>query len=790
MNTTKTLLAASLVSAAALAAGGAILPSGDATGATDFAAIQGAIDAAGSGGTVELGSGTFCIDAQLMVTNGVTLAGQGWERTIIKQTATDRVATLTEGARLEGVTVTGGNLTANWTHGAGVSVDNGTVSWCRVWYNKSTGRNIHGAGVHIATGTIDHSIVAFNQAGTYTSSGGGIGTYNTSGTILIDACLVYGNSASVTDTGGKGGGICVNMGNPTVTIRNTTVAGNSASGSGGGLNNASYGNKVKLVNCIVSGNEAGSDADIVAGTLASGSSNNLLGVDPAFADAANGDYHLTATSPAIGAGATYAGIGVDLDNVAFANPPAVGCYEYGERAADPEFAPAPGSTFYPSAGVTLSCATEGASIYYTTDGSVPTDSGTLYTAPVVLAATTTIKARAYATGLGPSAVVSATYTFKRPVPKPSAFKKSVEITLATDALAGVATGGPALVRLDESAIDGFDYGDFSLPNGGDLMFFDANGTPLPHEVDTWDENGESLVWVKLPSTAANTKIVMYYGNGTVSSEEPEDVWTDYVGVWHFEEATAAAATHSYGTYANSTATAGVDGHVAQYAVTNETGRFGKCFRVNDSTGSKSGNYNYGGVWVADSGTGSPVDGGQNFTISGWFKHDHFDYYWDHFFYKRQKSGNTGSPNNAFAIESNSSTGSNPQIYPRGSSGKGTVALSENQGIYDKWAYITFVYDGTVCTVYKNGTQTGWVTIDACIDNDSPLVFGNNCDVASGDMGDAAWNGWIDEVRYSAGSKSAAWVAAEYAAMNAGATDIFAYGAAQNAKSSGAVIFVQ
>ena len=764
-----------------------------ATPAATRQAIQAAIDAAApTAGTVALAAGLFEIDAQLMVTNGVSLVGQGWESTIVKQTATDRVATLAEGARLEGVTVTGGNLTANWTHGAGVSVDNGTISWCRVWYNKSTGRNIHGAGVHIATGTIDHSIVAFNQAGTYTSSGGGIGTYNTSGTILIDACLVYGNSASVTDTGGKGGGICVNMANPTVTIRNTTIAGNSASGSGGGLNNASYGNKVKLVNCIVSGNEANSDDDIVPGTLASGSSNNLLGVDPSFADAENDDYHLSAGSPAVGAGVFYADIGNDLDGVAFdGDQPSAGCYEYVESAENPVFDPAPGSTFFPSASVTLSCATQGASIHYTTDSSVPTDSSTPYTAPIALSATTTIKARAYAAGKRPSGVVSATYTRKRPVPKPSAFKKSVEITLATNlAETAITTGLPALVRLGGSTIDGFDYGDFTLPNGGDLMFFDENGTPLPHEVDAWDEAGESLVWVKLPSTAENTKIVLYYGNGTVSSEEPEDVWTDYVGVWHFEEATAAAAANSYGTYANSTAIAGIDGNIAEHTVTNEAGRIGKGFRVNDSTGKKdtAEKYNYGGVWVDDSGSGSPVDGGQNFTLSGWFKHGEFDYYWDHIFYKRQKSNNTGSPTGSFAIECNSQ-GSAPSPLARGSGNYGASGtLSSN--LRGSWGHLTFVFNGTNCKVYENGAKVGDASVPACVDNDSPLVFGNNCDIASGLVGDCAWNGWIDEVRFSAGSKSAAWVAAEYAAMNMSATDIFAYGAATSVQSSGAVIFVR
>ena len=758
--------------------------------------IQAAIDAAAAqspAGTVTLGAGTFEIDAQLMVTNGVTLQGQGWDSTIIRQTATDRVATLAGGARLQGVTATGGRLTAGWTHGPGLLVEDGTVSWCRIVDNISTGRNVHGGGVNITKGTVDHCIVAFNQAGTYTSSGGGIGTYNTSGTFVIDTCLVHDNTTSVTDSAGKGGGICVNMGNPTVTIRNTTVAGNSASGSGGDLNNASYGNKVMLVNCIVLGNAADPDHDIVTGTLASGSSNNLLGVDPSFVDPSNGDFHLSAGSPAVGAGISYADIGNDLDGVAFdGDEPSVGCYEYAESAANPAFDPAPGSTFYPTASVTLSCAMPAASIYYTTDGSVPTDSSTPYSGPIAIDAKTTIKARAYATGKRPSGVVSATYTLKRPVPKPSAFKKSVEITLATDALAGIPSGVPALVRLSETTVAGFDYDDFSLANGGDMMFFDGNGTPLPHEVDTWDETGESLVWVKLASTAANTKIVMYYGNGTVSSEEPEDVWTDYVGVWHFEEATAATTAYSYGTYANSTATAGIDGHVAQHTVTNEVGRFGKGFRTNDSTGKQVGNYNNGGVWVADSGSGSPVDGGQNFTISGWFKHGNFDYSWDHLFYKREKSNNSTdkSPHkDAFAIECNASSGTTPNPYARGSSNTGGHKGLPNN-LVDQWGYLTFVYEGNVCRLYENGGSLGWVTITACIDNDSPLVFGNNCNVASGLIGDSAWNGWIDEVRYSAGSKSAAWVAAEYAAMNVSATDIFAYGAATGTQSAGAVISVR
>ena len=81
--------------------------------------------------------------------------------------------------------------------------------------------------------------------------------------------------------------------------------------------------------------------------------------------------------------------------------------------ATPAFAPA-SCNFYPSTNVTLSCATEGATIRYTLDGSNPTSSSAEYTAPIALSATTTVKARAYATDMSPSAVASATYTYTEP----------------------------------------------------------------------------------------------------------------------------------------------------------------------------------------------------------------------------------------------------------------------------------------------------------------------------------------------------------------------------------------
>lgn len=84
----------------------------------------------------------------------------------------------------------------------------------------------------------------------------------------------------------------------------------------------------------------------------------------------------------------------------------------------PVFSPAAGG-YGPTQSVTLSSGTPGAMIYYTTDGSTPTTSSTLYTGAISVSSTETIKAIAVTTGTHNSAVVSATYTINGAVATPA-----------------------------------------------------------------------------------------------------------------------------------------------------------------------------------------------------------------------------------------------------------------------------------------------------------------------------------------------------------------------------------
>src|SRR5258708_706404 len=77
--------------------------------------------------------------------------------------------------------------------------------------------------------------------------------------------------------------------------------------------------------------------------------------------------------------------------------------------ATPSITP-PGATFPTSTTVTLQCATAGSYIYYTLDGNDPTLASPLYPVPFTLGNSATLKARAYASGLSPSAIASAVFT--------------------------------------------------------------------------------------------------------------------------------------------------------------------------------------------------------------------------------------------------------------------------------------------------------------------------------------------------------------------------------------------
>ncbi len=84
------------------------------------------------------------------------------------------------------------------------------------------------------------------------------------------------------------------------------------------------------------------------------------------------------------------------------------------RAATPVFSPAPGVYSNLSVAVSISCATPGATVRYTLNGSEPTATSQVYTSAITLTQTATVRARASLAGMLDSAVASGAYTVVPP----------------------------------------------------------------------------------------------------------------------------------------------------------------------------------------------------------------------------------------------------------------------------------------------------------------------------------------------------------------------------------------
>lgn len=88
----------------------------------------------------------------------------------------------------------------------------------------------------------------------------------------------------------------------------------------------------------------------------------------------------------------------------------------GLATATPTFSPESGTAFDSSLRIALATETSDAKIYYTTDGSIPTESSSLYSGPITITSTTAIRAIAVNANGAVSGVAAATYTRRTSTP--------------------------------------------------------------------------------------------------------------------------------------------------------------------------------------------------------------------------------------------------------------------------------------------------------------------------------------------------------------------------------------
>lgn len=200
-----------------------------------------------------------------------------------------------------------------------------------------------------------------------------------------------------------------------------------------------------------------------------------------------------------------------------------------EQVAAPVFSP-PGGTYASAQTVSLSTATSGAQIRYTTNGTDPSPTnGTLYTGPGTVSSSMTIKAIAYKSGMTDSAITTATYTIgggSSAVPSiVEAESVSVDPSYWSVVSDSGASGGQALRAVISST--------GSPPSGGSAVYtftLSSAATVYFHAKGLAGNASANEVWVRVNNGAWTNLNFTWLGSGYK---------------WKRTSASLAAGTHTF-----------------------------------------------------------------------------------------------------------------------------------------------------------------------------------------------------------------------------------------------------
>lgn len=308
---------------------------------------------------------------------------------------------------------------------------------------------------------------------------------------------------------------------------------------------------------------------------------------------------------------------------------------------------------------------------------------------------------------------------------------------------------PVLVKLSQAK--GFMYDKCKVSNGGDLRFADAEGNLLSSEVDTWTENGESLVWVKVPSLNADTVITAYYGSTSPDMVTATDVWSEnYAAVWHLNESAAPLAESTGKATSFSCPSGGV---APTYAAGGVVGKAVDFLTNDDGTTAAR-------LVAADC---DALDGFEDFTVEFWtyqesFRNDQLTA----IMAKRNWSGNEES---WFVYQNNS-----PTTWQNLALGYGTDGTSANRTTCNagkrpsasKWVYQALVRnmsDDTWAWYWDGATSP--VKSDSGNNTQASVYAGSATLKLGGGGNQYSFPGSIDEVRISSVKRSVDWITATH-----------------------------
>jgi len=421
----------------------------------------------------------------------------------------------------------------------------------------------------------------------------------------------------------------------------------------------------------------------------------------------------------------------------------------GSQVATPTFSP-PAGTYAGTQLVAISTTTSGASIRYTTDGSTPTSSvGTVYSAPVSVSSSLTLKAIAYKAGMTDSAVASAAYVISG---GSNWYNLSWTNRKAVTIDHTKVSGGSSLANFavlfsttDANLKTVSNGGKVGKSDGTDILFTAGDGTTkLDHELERYNAStGEVIAWVRIPSLSnvTDTGLYIYYGNAAAADQQNKSgVWdSSYKGIWHLPNGTTLNAGDS---------TANANNGI----ITGAGARSGEI----DGAGSFSGSSQYINI------NNFAITDPYNFTLEAWINPTDFSFY------------------NGIAGKTNSNLPAPFDLYLIPGSGIPSFYVGDGASHYGSlngisapaagaWNHVVVVASGSFANVtftqYLNGATNGTTTFTnfTAADTNNSIKIGSRNDVFT------MFKGGIDEVRISSAPRSAGWIATEFSNQNSPST---------------------
>ena len=197
-------------------------------------------------------------------------------------------------------------------------------------------------------------------------------------------------------------------------------------------------------------------------------------------------------------------------------------------ASTPQFSKASG-TYTPGQTVSIADSTAGSTIYYTTNGSVPTINSTKYTAPIALSGNVTFNAMAAAPGHANSAVASATYSTTGQSalvsPKPSTALAGPKVTFTWSTVTGATDYG---FRLGTTVGGNNLYGSGPIPaTSVTLSNLPTNGETIYARLTTFF--GASQVFVDYSFTASSLAALTSPTGTVLAGPQVEFTWESVPG---------------------------------------------------------------------------------------------------------------------------------------------------------------------------------------------------------------------------------------------------------------------